>query len=62
MTGVLVKKENLGTETDMHTERMPCKDWSCAVMAKELLEAGSETWDEPGSDMHGSPDSLVFDF
>lgn len=49
LTGVLKKKENLGTETYMHTETVPCEDCSFAPIAEELPEAGRELG-QPGSD------------
>lgn len=35
MAGVLIKSRNLDTETDMHTGKVPCEDWSSALRSWE---------------------------
>ena len=38
------KRETLGTETDMHTGRKPCEDWSCAAASQGTIRSQEEVW------------------
>lgn len=54
MTGVYIKRENLDTDADMHTGRMPCevRDWGDASTSQGMLKISNQP--PVAKKMHGS--------